>query len=124
MQPVSIVIAQPDLGTASQLANTLRTRFRNVFVIQNKENVRAEILKSRAALAVVDLELLPLAEVEELCRELDNVRVVCTHRLADESLWPAVLGAGAEDWCSSNDVSGILSAAERTLIPRAHARAA
>lgn len=123
MQPVSIVIAQPDLGTASRLAATLRTRFRTVSVIQNKENVRNEILRSRPALAVVDLELMPLPEVKELCREL-NVRVVCTHRLADEHLWAAVLGAGAEDWCSSNDVSGIVSAAERSLVPRARARAA
>jgi len=123
MQPVSVVIAQPDLGSASRLAATLRTRFRNVSVIQNKENIRNEILRSRAALAVVDLELVPLAEVKELCREL-GIRVVCTHRLADENLWAAVLGAGAEDWCSSNDVPGIVSAAERSLVPRARARAA
>jgi hypothetical protein len=124
MQPISVVIAQPDLGTASQLAATMRKRFRNVSVTQNKENVRSEILHSRAALAVVDLELIPLAEVEVLCRELNNVRVVCTHRLADEVLWSAVLGAGAEDCCAANDISGIVSAAERSLVPRARARAA
>jgi|SwirhisoilCB3_FD_contig_101_276930_length_1016_multi_3_in_0_out_0_2 hypothetical protein len=124
MQPISVVIAQPDLGTASQLAATLRKRFRTVSVTQSKENVRAEILHSRATLAVVDLELIPLPEVEELCHELRNVRIVCTHRLADETLWTAVLGAGAEDCCSANDIPGIVSAAERSLIPRARAKAA
>ena len=93
MQPISVVIAQPDLGTASQLAATLRKRFRTVSVTQRKENVRAEILHSRATLAVVDLELIPLPEVEELCRELSNVRIVCTHRLADNALWTAVVGS-------------------------------
>jgi len=119
MQPINVVIAQPDLGTASQLAATLRKRFRNVSVTQRKENVRAEILHSRASLAVVDLELIPLPEVELLCRELNNVRVVCTHRLADDALWTAVLSAGAEDCCTANDISGIVSAAERSLIPGA-----
>ncbi|HLH06452.1 MAG TPA: hypothetical protein VKW78_04380 [Terriglobales bacterium] len=123
MQPLSVVIAQPDLRTASQLAASMRTRFRNVAVTQEKENLRAEILKSRAALAVVDLELLPLPEVKELCRELNNVRVVCTHRIADEKLWAAVLGAGAEDCCTAGDIPGIISAAERSLIPRALAKA-
>ncbi len=124
MQPIAVVIAQPDLGTASQLAATLRKRFRTVSVTQRKENVRAEILQARASLAVVDLELIPLPEVEALCRELSNVRVVCTHRLADETLWTKVLGAGAEDCCNANDIPGILSAAERSLIPQARAKAA
>ena len=124
MQPISVVIAQPDLGTASQLAATLRKRFRTVSVTQRKENVRAEILQSHATLAVVDLELIPLPEVEELCRELSNVRVVCTHRLADDALWTAALGAGAEDCCTTSDIPGIVSAAERSLIPRARAKAA
>jgi hypothetical protein len=124
MQPVAVVIAQPDLGTASQLAATLRKRFRTVSVTQRKENVRAEILQARASLAVVDLELIPLPEIETLCRELSSVRVVCTHRLADETLWTAVLGAGAEDCCSANDISGIVSAVERSLIPHARAKAA
>jgi len=124
MQPISVVIAQPDLGTASQLAATLRKRFRTVSVTQRKENVRAEILQSRAALAVVDLELIPLPELEALCRELSNVHVVCTHRLADETLWTKVLGAGAEDCCTANDIPGIVSAAERSLIPLARAKAA
>jgi len=124
MQPVSVVIAQPDLGTASQLAATMRKRFRSVSVTQRRENVRAEIIQSRAALAVVDLELIPLSEVEMLCRELNNVRVVCTHRLADEALWTAVLGVGAEDCFAANDVAGIVSAAERSMISRVRARAA
>ena len=124
MQPISVVIAQPDLGAASELAATLRKRFRTVSVTQRKENVRAEILQARASLAVVDLELIPLPEVEALCRELSNVRVVCTHRLADDSLWTKVLGAGAEDCCSASDIPGILSAAERSLMPRARAKAA
>lgn len=124
MQPLSVVIAQPDLGTASKLAANFRMRFRNVAVTQKKENVREEILKARANLAVVDLELVSLPEVRQLCQDLNGVRVVCTHRLADDRLWTEVLGAGAEDCCTAGDIPGIVSAAERTLIPRARAKAA
>jgi hypothetical protein len=76
----------------------------------------------RADVAIVDLELARLDEVQQLCRQFTNTSIVCTHRLADEKLWTMALAAGAVDCCASSDVRAIVLAASNTSpMPHSHA---
>jgi len=112
MLSLHVVLAQRDPATVSGLVNNLRGQCRAV-TITKKEEVRSEILRSRANVAVLDLELFSLPEVRQLCDEFKGVSVVCTHRLADEELWTDAMNAGASDCCLPNDVNGILFAVRR-----------
>jgi|SRR5438270_234218 DNA-binding response OmpR family regulator len=112
MLSLNVVLAQHDPTAASSLVNNLRGQCRAVTVTR-KEQVRDEILRSRASVAVLDLELFSLAEVRQLCHEFKAVSVVCTHRLADEEIWTNVMNAGASDCCLPNDVNGIMFAVRR-----------
>lgn len=112
MLSLNVVLAQHDPAAASVLVNNLRGQCRAV-TMSSKEEVRQEILKSRANVAVLDLEMFSLPEVQNLCHEFKNVSVVCTHRLADEEIWTNVMNAGASDCCLPTDVNGILFAVRR-----------
>ena len=112
MLSLNVVLAQQDPAAASTLVNNLRSQCRGV-TVSKKDEIRQEILRSRANIAVLDLELFSLPEVQTLCNEFQNVSVVCTHRLADEELWTEVMNAGASDCCLPTDVNGILFAVRR-----------
>jgi len=114
MLSLNVVLAQHDPVAASSLVNNLRGQCRAVTVSSRKDEVRQDILRSRANIAVLDLELFSLTEVQKLCNEFRNVSVVCTHRLADEGLWTEVMNAGASDCCLPTDVNGILFAVRRS----------
>jgi DNA-binding NarL/FixJ family response regulator len=112
MLSLNVVLAQHDPAAASTLANNLRGQCRAVTVAE-KEQIRQALLKARADVAVIDLEMFSLPEVQQLCREFSNISVVCTHRLADEHIWTNVMNAGAADCCLPNDVNGIMFAVRR-----------
>jgi DNA-binding NarL/FixJ family response regulator len=112
MLSLNVVLAQHDPQSASTLANNLRNQCRGVMLAE-KTQLRQAILKARAQVAVVDLEMFSLPEVKELCEEFRHVSVVCTHRLADEKLWTNVMNAGAADCCLPTDVDGIMFAVRR-----------
>jgi len=112
MLSLNVVLAQHDPAAASALINNLRGQCRAVTVAE-KEQLRYAILKARANVAVLDLELFSLPEVQDICKEFTNLSVVCTHRLADDELWTNVMNAGAADCCLPNDVNGILFAVRR-----------
>jgi DNA-binding NarL/FixJ family response regulator len=112
MLSLNVVLAQHDATAATSLINNLRGQCRMV-TVSNKDEVRKEILRSRANIAVLDLEMFSLPEVKTLCNEFRNVSVVCTHRLADEELWTNVMNAGASDCCLPSDVNGIMFAVRR-----------
>ena len=112
MLSLNVVLAQHDPTAVSSLVNNLRGQCRAV-TVSEKDEVRHEILRSRANVAVLDLELFSLPEVQKICNEFRNVSVVCTHRLADEELWTKVMNAGASDCCLPTDVNGILFAVRR-----------
>ena len=118
MLSLNVVLAQHDPTAASTLANNLRGQCRGV-TLAEKARLRHAILKARANVAVLDLELFSLSEIEQICREFSDVSIVCTHRLADEELWTRVMNAGAADCCLPTDVNGILFAVRRYA---AHAR--
>jgi DNA-binding NarL/FixJ family response regulator len=112
MLSLNVVLAQHDPSAATSLTNNLRGQCRMV-TVSNKDEVRHEIERSRANVAVLDLEMFSLPEVKNICSEFRNVSVVCTHRLADEKLWTSVMNAGASDCCLPSDVNGILFAVRR-----------
>ena len=112
MLSLNVVLAQHDPTATSSLVNNLRGQCRAV-TVSRKDDLRQEILRSRANVAVLDLELFSLPEVQNICNEFKNVSVVCTHRLADERLWTNVMNAGASDCCLPTDVNGILFAVRR-----------
>jgi hypothetical protein len=63
--------------------------------------------------AVVDLELAGLTDVQQLARQFPATAIICTHRLADDRMWASALAAGATDCCNSNDLRAITMAAGR-----------
>ncbi len=108
MQPFSVVVAHHDPAAAASLASCLREKCRAV-PVTSRDEVRSAIVKNRADVAVVDLELLALEQVKDLCSEFHKVAVVCTHRLADEELWARALNIGAADCCLPSDVKSVVS---------------
>ena len=122
MKPLSVVVAQSNGQTAEVLAKSLYNHFRVVNVAGNLDELRFAIPRHRADVAIIDLELAPLREVQELTREFAATRVICTHRLADERMWSDALAAGAADCCYSSDVRAIvLAASETKTVSHAHA---
>jgi len=122
MKPLSIVVFQSDGRSAESLAHSLHNHFRVVNVARNLDELRRAIPTHRADVAIVDLELARLDEVQQLCRQFTNTSIVCTHRLADEKLWTMALAAGAVDCCASSDVRAIVLAASNTSpMPHSHA---
>jgi DNA-binding NarL/FixJ family response regulator len=123
MQSLRVVIANRDSQSAAQLAASLNTYFRNVSVVRSLEEVRHAIPRHRAQLAILDLELASVEDVERLVREFNHTSIVCTHRIPDEEMWAAALAAGAIDCCQNADVASIVQAVDRQ-VKRACANAA
>ena len=78
--------------------------------------VKSAVCRFRSPFAVVDLELVSLAELRDLCRGFPATAFVCIHRLADDRIWSDALAVGAVDCCFSADVPGILLASERYVV--------
>jgi DNA-binding NtrC family response regulator len=123
MQPLNVVIANRDSQSASQLAASLNTYCRNVSVVRSIDEVRNAIPKHRAQLAILDLELASVKDVEQLAHEFNHTSIVCTHRIPDDEMWASALAAGAIDCCQNADVASIVQAVDR-YVKRARANAA
>ena len=122
MKPLSVVVAQSNSKTAEMLAKSLYNHFRAVHLFRTLDELRQAIPSHRADVAIVDLELASLSEVQQLKREFSSTTIVCTHRLADEKMWMDALAAGASDCCYSSDVRAIVLAASQTrTVSHAHA---
>jgi len=113
MQSLSVVIANRDSQAASQLAASLNAYFRNVSVARSLDEVRTAIPKHRAQLAILDLELASVEDVERLVREFNHTSIVCTHRIPDDEMWAAALDDGAIDCCQNADIASIVQAVDR-----------
>jgi DNA-binding NarL/FixJ family response regulator len=113
MQPLNVVVANIDSQAASQLAASLNAYFRIVSVARSLDEVRCAIPKHRAHLAILDLELASVEDVERLAREFNHTGIVCTHRIPDEEMWASALAAGAIDCCASDDAGCIVQAVDR-----------
>ena len=113
MQPLNVVIASPDSKTASRIAESLQRHFRSISLVRSIDEVRYAIPKHRAQLAIVDLELMNMKDVQALCSDFAQTQIVCTHRVPDEEMWAEALNAGAIDCCQNADIAGILDAIQR-----------
>jgi DNA-binding NarL/FixJ family response regulator len=113
MQPVSVVVFQSDPRIAQALCSSLSRHFHSVRSASSPEELRATTARYRAEVLIVDIEPSTLLEVEKLHQEFPGVSIVCTHRLADEEMWAAALGVGADDVLPSSDTTAILESALR-----------
>ena len=123
MKPLSVVVAQSNSKTGESLAKSLYNHFRTVNVVGAVDELRRSIPRHRADVAVVDLELATVEDVQQLTQEFPLTTIVCTHRLADEKLWIRALSAGAADCVHDSDVRAIVMAATH-IPPLSHAHAA
>ena len=125
MRSINVVLAYHDALSAERLAASLRNQFRNLVVAKSSEEVSSAVARLRAPLAVVDLELVSLAELKQLCAQFPSTAFVCIHRLADNRMWSEALAMGAVDCCHSGDMRGILLASDRyVVLTRSHHAAA
>jgi DNA-binding NarL/FixJ family response regulator len=113
MLPMTVIVAQSNAHCAESMAAYLHGHFASVLVASSPEELRREVARYRADVAIIDLELIDVNDVEELHGEFPSTNIICTHRLADEELWTASLSAGAQDFCMCDDVRGILDAMRR-----------
>jgi len=107
----SVVFLQRDSKVAQSLNVLLAQSLCSVYPARSMDELRSNIPRHRAQAAILDLEAVSLADVEELSHEFPGVRLVCNHRLADERMWAAVLNAGGADCLASLDTRGLVSAA-------------
>jgi DNA-binding NarL/FixJ family response regulator len=124
MRPLNVVVAQLDSRNAERLAASLYNHFRSVAVARSLEELRAAIPKHHADVAIVDLELVGLPDIEDLHRAFRDTSIVCTHRVADEEMWASALAVGANDMCSSTDVDAVVYCTLRSVDALAASRAA
>ena len=111
MQSSTVVLLQRDAGVSQSLVSALSQGFSSVQPVQSLSELRNRIAKSRAEVAVLDIEAAPIAEITRLSHDFPGTWIVCTHRVADEEMWAAALQAGAADVCPTSDVAGIVRAA-------------
>lgn len=124
MQLLSVVVAHADSVAAQQLSDSLRAHFRKVAVANDESGLRDAIERNRAHLAVIDLDVVPLEQVKELCAEYSATGVVCVHRAPDYELWNAAMNAGALECCHPTDIPSILNAMRTRPVAKARAAAA
>jgi hypothetical protein len=118
MRPINIVLAHHDAVSAERLAASLRKEFRNLALAKSRDEIHSAIARLRAPFAVVDLELVRMPDLEELCADFPSTAFVCIHRLADDRMWAEALARGAVDCCYSGDLKGILLASDRYVVLR------
>jgi DNA-binding NarL/FixJ family response regulator len=123
MKPLSVIVAQSNAKTGESLSKSLYNHFRVVHTASNLTELQNSIPKHCADVAIVDLELANMENVRQLARQFSSIKIVCTHRLADEKMWTEALAAGASDCCYSSDVRAIVMAAG-DITPVTHAHAA
>ncbi|HEY3930488.1 MAG TPA: hypothetical protein VGL89_19095 [Candidatus Koribacter sp.] len=122
MYQMSVVIAQKEPRVAERLAHALRARFRNVAIAHSNAELHDAIAKGRARAAIVDLELVKLKELRELCEDFRGTAVVATHRAPDEQMWKSCMEDGAADCCHPEEIDVMLRAIVSSApISRAHA---
>ena len=110
----TIVIAQHDQTIAQRVANELQAHFTRVAVTGDVMELRTMLQRHEVRVAVLDLELVNLDEVQQLASSLGGLTIVCTHRSPNEHMWMAALNAGADEFCHSQDVRSILRASRTT----------
>jgi DNA-binding response OmpR family regulator len=123
MQSLKVVLLQSDSRVAQSLVSALSKSYTSVRQVESMGELRSDITKHHVGIVILDMEAASISDVEHLSREFPNTCIVCTHRLADDDMWAAVLNAGAADVCPPSDTNGILRAALRDSSGRRSAAA-
>jgi DNA-binding NarL/FixJ family response regulator len=110
MQLSSVFIAQADPKLGSEFAVKLQTHFGDIHILKGLPELRGTLAQQQPYALIVDLELIGLEELREICHSCPETVVVGTHRVADDEMWLASLAAGAADCCAAADFAGILRA--------------
>jgi chemotaxis response regulator CheB len=110
----SVVLLETNPGLARSLAGELRSHF-SVHVARSREELRDDVTRTQPQAVVLNLEHWRLTDVESLHRDFPTLPIVCTHRVPDEEMWMAALGAGASDVCPADDVTNVLTSVLRTV---------
>jgi hypothetical protein len=113
MPPIHVVLTRQDPALTDKLVASIKKQYFDVAMASNEEDTRNAIARTRAQLAIVDLEVVNFAELDQLCREFPGTAFVSIHRLADDGMWSKSLAAGAVDCCLAGDLPRILQASER-----------
>ncbi len=111
MEPLSLVIYHNDPKTAQTLAVSLSQHFGPVNRVSKHEEIRSAVSWHHADVLVLDLESSRSDEIGRLHKEFPSLRIVATHRLADDDLWTEAMNQGATDVCEPRDdqvVSSVL----------------
>ncbi len=111
MSQTTVVLALSNPRCAEILAVALHAHFGAVAAVHAPEHLRPALLKARASVAILDLEMVSLAELETLHSDFPQVLLLCTHRVPDEEMWAAALSRGAADCFPVSDVRNIVAAA-------------
>lgn len=113
MPPIHVVLARQDPALTDKLVSSVQKQF--VDLATNQQETRSAIARTRAQLAIVDLEAVTFSELGQLCHEFPSTAFVSIHRLADDGMWSQSLAAGAVDCCMAGDLPRILQASERYI---------
>jgi DNA-binding NtrC family response regulator len=124
MQSLTVVVAHANNVAAQQLSNGLRAHFRKVAQASDHTELRDAIERNRASLAVIDLDLIPMEQVKEICADFSATGVVCVHRAPDYEMWSDATKAGALECCHPSDIPSILNAMRTRPVLRGRAVAA
>jgi hypothetical protein len=116
MRPINAVLAHHDPDSAQRLSESLRKEFRNLLLANSTPELKSAVARFRAPFAVIDLELISMGELRELCQDFPATAFVCIHRLADDRMWSEALAMGAVDCCHCEDLHGILLASDRYVV--------
>lgn len=99
MESLNLVVYQNDPKTAQTLVVTLSQYFGSVKIANCFEEVRTAITRNHADVLVLDMEKSAPEAIGRLHREFPSLRIVGTHRLADDNLWTEALNQGATNVC-------------------------
>ncbi len=99
MEPLSLVIYHNDPRTAQALVVSLSQYFGSVNRVNKYEEVRSAVTGYHADVLVLDMESSRSDAVGRLHQEFPSLRIVATHRLADDQLWTEAMNQGAADVC-------------------------
>jgi DNA-binding NtrC family response regulator len=120
MKLSNVVLLQGDSQVVQSLLHSLKAPSYSTHATRSLDELRKTIARHHADVAVVDIEVTPITEVESLSRNFPETRIICTHRLADEQMWTTALGAGASD-VVHNDTGSILAAVTGRVLGRSAA---
>ena len=110
--PTSLVILHQDPDRVACLLPHVKSVSDTVFAVHSLSELRSLLLRCPIQIAVVDLTLISSDEIVSLLQT--GIRIVCTHRFADDSMWAQALAVGALDCCFDDDATGICRAIQQS----------